>query len=100
MQEPKIESVGIREFRANMHKYTNGNTAPIAVTSHGERIGFYIPVKPSPDERDFEALRLATAKFTALLQGSGLSEDDIIADLKALRKEEQPSNEPETSHNP
>lgn len=96
MQEAEIESVGIREFRANIHKYTSRNTAPIAVTSHGERIGFYIPVRPAPKERDFEALRQATAKFNAMLQENGITEDELIACFKTSRKEQQSYNEPET----
>ncbi|MDH3601048.1 MAG: type II toxin-antitoxin system Phd/YefM family antitoxin, partial [Candidatus Tectomicrobia bacterium] len=54
-----MEYVGIREFRANLHKYTADRDTPITVTSHGEPIGYYIPVRPAPQATDFEALKKA-----------------------------------------
>ncbi|NET57672.1 MAG: prevent-host-death family protein [Symploca sp. SIO2E6] len=85
----EIQSVGIRDFRANLHKYTAENEHPIAVTSHGRHIGYYIPAKPSPKEADFEALRKASLLLKAMLKKSGVTEDDIIAEFDALRKQER-----------
>jgi len=85
MGQQRIESVGIREFRANLHKYTSGLGNPIAVTSHGERIGFYIPLKTSPQEKDFEALRQASLKFNEMLEQNGISPDEIIQRFKEER---------------
>ena len=39
-----IQSVGIREFRSNLHKYTVRQQQPIAITSNGRPIGYFIPV--------------------------------------------------------
>lgn len=41
-----IKLVGIREFRAHLYKYTRENQEPIALTNHGETIGYYIPAQP------------------------------------------------------
>ena len=81
-----MESVGIREFRANLHKYTTQRDAPITVTSHGEPIGYYIPVRPSPQEKDFDALKKAARQIAEMLGQSGVSEDEIIADFQAARR--------------
>lgn len=81
-----MESVGIREFRANLHKYTAERDTPITVTSHGEPIGYYIPVRPSPQEKDFDALKKAARQIADMLGQSGVSEDEIIADFQAARR--------------
>lgn len=46
-----ITSVGIREFRYHLYKYTKENQEPIALTSHGETIGYYIPAQPQPQKK-------------------------------------------------
>lgn len=81
-----MESVGIREFRANLHKYTAQRDAPITVTSHGEPIGYYIPVRPSPQEKDFDALKKAARQIAEMLGQNGVSEEEIIADFQAARR--------------
>ncbi|NER53102.1 MAG: prevent-host-death protein [Symploca sp. SIO1A3] len=65
------------------------NQDPIAVTSHGRHIGYYIPAKPSPKEADFEALRTASRLLEAMLKKSGVTEDEIVAEFDALRKQER-----------
>lgn len=82
-----IESVGIREFRAHLYKYTRENQEPIALTSHGETIGYYIPAQPQPQKKDLESLRQAVTKLSNMLAEKGLSEDDIVADFQELRKQ-------------
>ncbi len=81
----EIESVGIREFRANLHKYTTERETPITVTSHGETIGYYIPVRPAPQTKDFEALKKAAQQISDMLRQSGVSEDEIITDFQKAR---------------
>ncbi len=43
-----LQTVGIREFRTHLHKYTRQNKEPITITAHGEPIGYYIPVGTTP----------------------------------------------------
>ena len=80
-----IQSVGIREFRANLHKYTSGGKAPIAITSHGEPCGYYIPVRSSPEKKDFEALKNAAQQISVLLEESGVDEDTVISEYQKIR---------------
>lgn len=77
-----MQSVGLREFRANLHKYTSQSLDPIVVTSHGATIGYYIPARPAPQEQELAALKEAARKITALLQSSGVNEEKIIADFQ------------------
>ena len=84
-----IESVGIREFRANLHKYTTASNTPIAVTSHGRPVGYYIPAQPSPQKEDFEALKIAVSKLSSILEESGVTEDEIIEEFDRLRKQDK-----------
>jgi PHD/YefM family antitoxin component YafN of YafNO toxin-antitoxin module len=81
-----MEAVGLREFRANLHKYTNQGLDPIIVTSHGATIGYYIPARPSAQEQDLAALKEAVRKIAALLESSGVQEEDIIADFQQARR--------------
>jgi len=82
----EIETVGMREFRANLQKYTKHTASPIAVTSHGEAVGYYIPVRSSPKEADLKALQNAVKKMTTLLRDKGISEDEIVADFRVAHE--------------
>jgi hypothetical protein len=82
-----IESVGIGEFRANLHRYTTAGTHPIAVTSHDRLVGYYIPVAPKPSQAVFDKLREAGREIAAALLESGTTEDEIIAEFDRLRKQ-------------
>ena len=81
-----IQSVGIKEFRANLHKYTQQTSEPIAITSHGVPIGYYIPTQPSPQKQDLIALQEAVQKIKQLLEIKGVSEDDLLADFENAKK--------------
>ncbi len=83
-----IQMVGIREFRTHLHKYTRQNKEPITITSHGEPIGYYIPVGKSPQERDFTALIEATKKISALLEEKRISVDEMVADFQDARQQD------------
>ena len=78
----EIQSVGIKEFRANLHKYTQQTSEPIAITSHGVPIGYYIPTQPTPQKQDLMALQEAVQKIKQLLETSGISEDELFADFQ------------------
>jgi PHD/YefM family antitoxin component YafN of YafNO toxin-antitoxin module len=82
----EIQSVGIKEFRANLHKYTQQTSEPIAITSHGVPIGYYIPTQPSPQKQDLIALQEAVQKIKQLLEIKGISEDDLLADFENAKK--------------
>ncbi len=80
-----IAKVGIREFRAHLPEYLM-TTIPVAITRHGETIGFYIPTRHHPDKADIDALKEAAIKLEKLLQAKGITEEELLADFRALRK--------------
>ena len=81
-----IQSVGIKEFRANLHKYTQQTSEPIAITSHGVPIGYYIPTQPTSQKQDLMALQEAVQKIQQLLETRGISEDELFADFQNAKE--------------
>lgn len=84
--EKNILKVGIREFRAHLPEYLM-TTKPVAITRHGETIGFYIPTRHHPDKNDLDSLKEAAIKLEKLLQAQGITEEELLTDFRALRKE-------------
>jgi PHD/YefM family antitoxin component YafN of YafNO toxin-antitoxin module len=82
----EIQSVGIKEFRANLQKYTKQTSEAIAITSHGVPIGYYIPTQPTAQKQDFIALQGAAEKIRQLLETKGITEDNLLADFQNAQK--------------
>ena len=83
-----VQAVGIGEFRANLHKYTSGSTSPIAVTSHGRTVGYYIPVSPPiPSKEVLDRLVEASRNMSASLLQEGVTEEKMVAEFERLRKQ-------------
>lgn len=80
-----IVKVGMREFRAHLPQYLI-TSLPVAITRHGETIGFYIPTKHFPDKADLSALKQATLKLEELLLVNGVTEEELFAEFRASRK--------------
>ena len=83
----KLKNVGVREFRDHATTYLSGSD-PVAVSKHGQVIGFYIPV-----ERDQEQAKRALEKLGVTVEkvraDSGLSEEELaqLLDLRQQRAE-------------
>jgi hypothetical protein len=89
-----MTKVGVREFRQRMAMLLQGQD-PVAITWHGETIGFYIPTKRKPVlESDLHALRIAIARFGDLLAGAGVEEEQVIEEFKLLRKQRRKGSAP------
>jgi hypothetical protein len=82
-------TVGIREFRENLATYLLESEAPVA-TRDGETIGYFIPARRKRSEPERAALKEAAARFDALLAEKGLTEEEIVADFKALARDQAP----------
>lgn len=82
----EIQAVGIKEFRANLHKYTKQTSEPIAITDHGVPIGYYIPTQATPQKQDVIALQEAVHKITKLLETEGISSHELLTDFQTARK--------------
>jgi antitoxin (DNA-binding transcriptional repressor) of toxin-antitoxin stability system len=80
----QTERVGIREFRERLSGYLESPT-PVAITRHGETIGFYVPTRRRPSEADLDALQRAGERLSDLIAASGASEEELVNEFKALR---------------
>jgi PHD/YefM family antitoxin component YafN of YafNO toxin-antitoxin module len=83
------QTVGIREFRDNLANYLLESDKPLAITRHGDTIGYYLPVRRKRTEAQRAALDAAHAHVQRLMAEAGVTEDDIVEEFKRLRKEER-----------
>ena len=83
------QSVGIREFRDKLATYLLTADKPLAITRHGDTIGFYLPRKRKITEAEWKALDEAHARLRAEMDASGVTEDDIVKEFERLRRRER-----------
>jgi len=76
--------VGIREFRAGLSGYIAAEK-PIAVTRHGQTVGFFIPTKTDLTA-EVAALKSAAAQLDELLDAQDAEVDEIVEQFKAARR--------------
>jgi hypothetical protein len=79
-----LPKIGVREFREHMQQYLK-STSPIALTRHGETVGFYVPT-PRPVRSDLEELKTAAAYLDKLLTSHGVTEDELLSDYRKIRE--------------
>ena len=77
--------VGIREFREKLASYLLQSDKPLAITRHGDTVGYYLPARRKRSEADRSALRQAAARLQDMLAAEGITEDEIITDFKRWR---------------
>lgn len=79
--------VGIREFRTHLPHYLLETGQPVAVTRHGETIGYFIPSRETKTGDDVAALKKAAARLDELLAAEGVSEEELISEFRQRRSE-------------
>lgn len=80
-------SVGIREFRAGLADFIAAAT-PVAVTRHGQTVGWFIPTPPSRSA-EVASLRTAAEALDVLLAERGVDVDEVAAEFEAVRRRAQ-----------
>jgi len=80
-----IQKVGIRQFRGKLTTFLEGD-GTVAITRHGQTVGYYIPAHLSRKESDLIALSRAAAQFDALLASSDAPQDELVSALKQSRR--------------
>lgn len=78
--------VGIREFREKLATYVLETDETVAVTRHGDVVGYYIPARRKRTEAEKQALEEAASRLQEAMAAAGLSEDDIVRDFKRWRR--------------
>jgi PHD/YefM family antitoxin component YafN of YafNO toxin-antitoxin module len=77
--------IGIREFRENLASYLLESDKPVAITRHGDTVGYYIPARRKRSEADRTALAEAGKRLREMLEAQGISEDEIVQDFRRWR---------------
>lgn len=77
--------VGIREFRDNLASYLLESDAPVAITRHGDTVGYYIPARRRRSESERDALKQVATQMQGMLAAEGITEDEILDDFKKWR---------------
>jgi PHD/YefM family antitoxin component YafN of YafNO toxin-antitoxin module len=82
----ETQKVGIREFRDKLAAYLLESDKALAITRHGDTIGYYLPARRKRSEADREALRQAGERMEEMMEAAGVTEDEIIEDFQRWRK--------------
>jgi len=82
-----VLKVGIREFRENLANYLLQSDKPVAITRHGDTVGYYLPARRRRSDAERAHLKEAAARLQGMLLREGITEDEIIADFKRWRAE-------------
>ena len=77
--------IGIREFRENLSSVIEGDSA-VAITRHGETVGYYIPARRRPTKEDIARLDAAAAKVHAQMAAAGVTEEELVAEFEEARR--------------
>lgn len=77
--------IGIREFREGLASYLE-SSSPLAITRHGETLGFYIPAHKRSRKAELEALRAVARDLDEMIASWGAGEDELMAEYKEIRR--------------
>ena len=80
-----VLKVGMREFRAHLPQYLL-TAVPVAITRHGETVGYYIPTRHHIEKAEVDALKQAALALDQLLASHGVTEDELFSEFRALRE--------------
>jgi antitoxin (DNA-binding transcriptional repressor) of toxin-antitoxin stability system len=78
-------SVEIPEFREHLAQYLLTSQAPVAITNHGNTIGYFVPARRKRTEAEIAAFDEAAARMDEMLAAMGVTEDELMEDFKRLR---------------
>ena len=83
----ETQKVGIREFRDNLATYLLESDRALAITRHGDTVGYYLPARRKPSEAERMASEIAATRFQEVLDAKGITEDEVIEDFQRWRRE-------------
>ena len=59
---------------------------PLAITRHGETLGFYIPAQKRSRKAELEAMRAAAKDLDEMIASWGATEDELMEEYKEIRR--------------
>lgn len=81
----EAQKVGMREFRDKLATYLLESESPVAVTRHGDTVGYFIPARRKRGDAEKAALQEAAARWQRILDAEGISEEEAVAGFKQWR---------------
>lgn len=78
----RLVRVGVREFREDLAGYLD-SAVPVAITRHGQTVGYYVPAARKPGDQELLALSHAVEQLQALMAAHGISEDEVVLEFRA-----------------
>jgi PHD/YefM family antitoxin component YafN of YafNO toxin-antitoxin module len=85
----KHKKVGIREFRDKLASYLLESDVPMAITRHGDTVGYYISARRKRSDAERGALQEAAFRWHEVLAAEGISEDEALKDFREWRLKKQ-----------
>ena len=85
LEAMETDRIGSREFRENLATILVTADKPVAITRHGDTVGYYIPARPRRSEDEKEALTHAVARLHEVLATNGVSTDEIMEEFKRVQ---------------
>ncbi len=76
--------IGVRKFREGLSTFLESPDL-LAITRHGQTIGYYVPTRGAAEEAELAALRRAVAELETPLAEHGVSEDEVVREFRARR---------------
>ena len=77
--------IGVREFREKLAEYPESGK-PLAITRHGETLGYYIPARKRSRKAELDAMRAAAKDLDEMIMSWAASEDELMEDYKEIRR--------------
>ncbi len=81
----ETRKIGIREFRENLAGYLESDKT-LAITRHGETLGFYVPAQRRSPKAELAAMRAAAKDLDAMIASWGAGEDELMHEYKQIRQ--------------
>ncbi len=81
----ETEKIGMREFRENLAGYLEAGK-PLAITRHGETLGFYIPARKQSRKAQVDAMRAAAKELDAMIAAWGAPEVELMQEYNDIRR--------------
>ncbi len=77
--------IGVREFREGLTGYLESDK-PLAITRHGETVGFYIPAQKRSRKAELEAMRAAARELDAMISSWDRTEEELMGEYKQIQR--------------
>jgi PHD/YefM family antitoxin component YafN of YafNO toxin-antitoxin module len=77
--------VGVDELRESLDRYLD-TTVPLAITRHGQTVGYYVPAQRKIDGEELRKLNEAAEELRALMAEHGITEDEVVREFRARVK--------------